>query len=57
MSRRSKNRRRRERQRRRHELRKQALQLPPLRRISTAAIIEEIERRRQALREIFEGRA
>jgi hypothetical protein len=46
--------RRRERKRRKHEqLQKMAVQLPPVRKISTAAIIEEIERRRQALAEIF----
>jgi hypothetical protein len=55
MSRRSKNRRRRERKRRKHQLRKRALQLPPVRKISTAALFEEIERRRLALAEIFSG--
>jgi len=54
MSRRSTLKRRRERQRRKYQQKKKlALQLP--RKISTAALIEELQRRSQILAEIFGG--
>jgi hypothetical protein len=56
MSRRSTLKRRRERQRRKHAQRKLTLQLPVLRKVSTADLFAEIERRTQALAYIFEGK-
>jgi hypothetical protein len=54
MSRRSTLRRRRERQKKRHEQKqKLALQLPPVRRISTFELIQELERRAHVLAEVF----
>ena len=58
MSRRSTLKRRRERKRRKHEQQqKMAVHPPPVRKVSTAELFAEIERRAQALAEIFEGRA
>lgn len=53
MSRRSTLKRRRERKRRKHEQRKLALQLPPVRKVSTYDLIQELQRRSHILGEIF----
>jgi hypothetical protein len=53
MSRRSTLKRRRERKRRKHEQKKLALQLPPVRKISTFELIQELERRAHILAEVF----
>jgi hypothetical protein len=56
MSRASKNKRRRARQRRKHQQQRQtALQLTPIRKVSTAELFAEIQRRAEALTEIFGG--
>lgn len=57
MSRRSTLKLRRDRKRRKHEQQKMALQLPVLRKVSTADLFAEIQRRTQALGDIFEGRS
>jgi hypothetical protein len=56
MSRRSTLKRRRERQKRRHEQKQKLalrLQLPPVRKISTFELIQEVQRRANLLAEVF----
>ena len=48
--------RKRERQRKKVEQQKLAIQIPVLRKASTAELFAEIERRSQALADIFEGK-
>jgi hypothetical protein len=53
MSRRSKNRRRRERNRKKYEKKKLTLQLPPVKRVSTFELIQELERRKHIIAEVL----
>jgi hypothetical protein len=54
MSRRSKNRRRRERKRKKYENKKLALQLPPVRKVSTFELIQALERRTHIIAEVLD---
>jgi hypothetical protein len=53
MSRRSTLKRRRERKRRKYAAQQKALQLPPVRKISTFELIQELERRSDILADVF----
>jgi hypothetical protein len=53
VSRRSKNRRRRQRKRKKYEQKKLALQLPPVRKVLTFELIQELERRKHIIAEVL----